>query len=143
MFHASSWDSVPKFGHGQIVCLECGGTCLYAEVIQVVSARKMCWVRPLMLTLASGPEVAALESEAPPQQSGVWDLRGGSDLLWPLSLFRVALDTEVMPLLMELYSLDTQGKDAIAAHRQLRDFVGQVWKTYPDAFGEFKWRSDS
>ena len=35
-------DFNPNFQPSQIVCLEHGNTCLYAEVIQVLEERQMC-----------------------------------------------------------------------------------------------------
>lgn len=125
--------STPAFQSSQIVCLECAGTRLYAEVIQVVVARQMCWVRPLVLAVPATGTGSEGWQELPAAE-GLWDLREGSDLLWPASLFRPALDTEVIPLLMELQTLEPQGVDAVKAHRQLREFVGQVWQAYPEVF---------
>jgi len=62
------------------------------------------------------------------------DLRDGADLLWPLSLFRAAVDTEVISLLTQLQSLDSEKKDAVIASRQLKDFVDRVWEAFPTAF---------
>ncbi|MFB8793143.1 MAG: hypothetical protein U7126_02665 [Microcoleus sp.] len=116
-----------NFKPGQIVSLECGDACLHSEVIQVVEARQVCWVRPLMLVvLVSGKDSS--------EEYTLSDLRDGADLLWPLSLFRVALDTEVISLLTQLQSLDSEKKDAVIASRQLRDFVDRVWAAFPTAF---------
>jgi hypothetical protein len=116
-----------NFKSGQIVSLECGDACLHSEVIQVVEARQVCWVRPLMLVVvASGKELSAEDTLS--------DLRDGVDLLWPLSLFRAAVDTEVISLLTQLHSLDSKKKDAVIASRQLRDFVDRVWEADPSAF---------
>lgn len=116
-----------NFKPGQIVSLECGDACLHSEVIQVVEARQVCWVRPLMLVvLGSGNESSA--------EYTLSDLRDGADLLWPLSLFRAAVDTEVISLLTQLHSLDSEKKDAVIASRQLRDFVDRVWEADPSAF---------
>jgi hypothetical protein len=116
-----------NFKSGQIVSLECGDACLHSEVIQVVEARQVCWVRPLMLiVLASGKKSSA--------EYTLSDLRDGVDLLWPLSLFRAAVDTEVISLFTQLHSLDSDKKDAVIASRQLRDFVDRVWEAYPSAF---------
>jgi hypothetical protein len=41
-----------KFQPRQIVCLEHETTRLYAEIIEFVEARQVCWVRPLMLAVA-------------------------------------------------------------------------------------------
>ncbi|WP_333331449.1 hypothetical protein [Microcoleus sp. T3_A4] len=116
-----------NFKPGQIVSLECGDACLHSEVIQVVEARQVCWVRPLML-------VVSAPGKDSPTEYTLSDLRDGADLLWPLSLFRAALDTEVISLLTELHSLDAEKKDGAIASRQLRDFVDQVWEAFPSAF---------
>lgn len=115
------------FKPGQIVSLECGDACLHSEVIQVVEARQVCWVRPLMLVVL----VSAKDS---PAEYTLSDLRDGADLLWPLSLFRAALDTEVISLLAQLHSLDAEKKDRVMASRQLRDFVDRVWENFRTAF---------
>ena len=115
------------FKPGQIVSLECGDACLHSEVIQVVEARQVCWVRPLML-------VVLVSAKEAPTEYTLSDLRDGADLLWPLSLFRAALDTEVISLLAQLHSLDAEKKDRVMASRQLRDFVDRVWETFRTAF---------
>ena len=120
-----------NFKPGQIVSLECGDACLHSEVIQVVEARQICWVRPLMLVgFVSGKDFP----QRWPEEYTLSDLRDGSDLLWPLSLFRAALDTEVISLLTQLQSLDSDRKDSTIASRQLRDFVDRVWAAFPSAF---------
>ncbi|MEG4813631.1 hypothetical protein [Microcoleus sp. K5-D4] len=116
-----------NFKPGQIVSLECGDACLHSEVIQVVEARQVCWVRPFML-------VVSVSGKDSPTEYTLSDLRDGADLLWPLSLFRAALDTEVISLLTELHSLDAEKKDGAIASRQLRDFVDRVWEAFPSAF---------
>lgn len=120
-----------NFKPGQIVSLECGNACLHSEVIQVVEARQVCWVRPLMLVVFSSPQ--DLTDRLSPEYS-LLDLRDGSDLLWPLNLFRAALDTEIISLLTQLHSLDYEKKDGVTASRQLRDFVDRVWTAFPTAF---------
>ena len=120
-------DCALNFKPGQIVSLECGDACLHSEVIQVVEARQVCWVRPLML-------VVSVSGKDSPTEYTLSDLRDGADLLWPLSLFRAALDTEAISLLTELHSLDAEKKDGAIASRQLRDFVDRVWEAFPSAF---------
>jgi hypothetical protein len=39
--------------------------------------------------------------------------------------------------LTELQSLEIQEKDAIIAHRQLRNFLSKVCEAYPSAFAQF------
>ncbi|MEG4503986.1 hypothetical protein QUA81_14355 [Microcoleus sp. F6_B4] len=116
-----------NFKPGQIVSLECGDACLHSEVIQVVEARQVCWVRPLML-------VVSVSGKDSPAEYTLSDLRDGAHLLWPLSLFRAALDTELISLLTELHSLDSETNDGAMASRQLRDFVDRVWEAFPGAF---------
>ncbi|MEK0179259.1 MAG: hypothetical protein EAZ78_27315 [Oscillatoriales cyanobacterium] len=120
-----------NFKPGQIVSLECGDACLHSEVIQVVEARQVCWVRPLMLVVFLSKQ--DFGDRLSPEYS-LLDLRDGADLLWPLNLFRAALDTEVISLLTQLHSLDSEKKDGVIASRQLRDFVDRVWTAFPTAF---------
>ena len=114
--------SVHKFQPRQIVCLEHENTRLYAEIIEVVASRQVCWVRPLMLAVAL------------PEQLTLYDLRLGADLVWPASLFRPALDTEVIPLLVQLDDPDAQLANSPDAHKQLSCFVREVWQAYKSAF---------
>lgn len=106
----------------QIVCLEHQNRCLYAEIIQVLPSRGRFWLRPLMLGI--WPLDADLK--APPGE--LYDLRQGADLVWPTTGFRLAWDTEVIPLLMQLETLDQTPARLILAHCQLRDFVEGVWQ---------------
>ena len=122
---------------GQIVKLHHDRHCLYAEVIQVVAARQVCWVRPLMLLEFAGDRYS---SEPPPWENShqiLYNLRESSDLIWPLKLFQPALDTEVIPLLVQLDSPDEKNSQTgTNAHQQLRAFIRQVWQAYPDAFSK-------
>ncbi len=112
----------------QIVCLEHDNTRLYAEVIQIVTSRQICWARPLML--------ATMDRYCSPGLStdNIYDLRQGADLLLPITLFSAALDTEVIPLLMYLDTPERQPPDKTGVNKQLRLFVRQVWEAYPQAF---------
>ncbi len=109
---------------GQIVCLEHQNRCLYAEIIQVLPSRGRFWLRPLMLGI--WPLDAELDLGRPPGE--LYDLRQGADLVWPNTRFRLAWDTEVIPLLMQLEILAKSPEHPILAHRQLRDFVERVWQ---------------
>lgn len=117
--------SAHKFQSRQIVCLEHESTRLYAEIIEFVESRQVCWVRPLML--------AVLEVDSDSLLT-LYDLRLGADLLWPASLFRPALDTEVIPLLVQLNDSDTSKVNRSEAHKQLSGFVREVWQAYKSAF---------
>jgi hypothetical protein len=124
-----------KFQPLQIVCLECQTACLYAEVIQIVEERQLCWVRPIALV-----DVPTGDSDRQPTlQSLLYDLREGADLLCPISLFQAALDTQVIPILTELEiskvaTARTQDSSSSASGHQLRAFIQRVWQTYPEAF---------
>ncbi|HIK26978.1 MAG: hypothetical protein N3E45_07770 [Oscillatoriaceae bacterium SKW80] len=121
-------DSAPYFQNSQIICLEYQNSYLYAEVIDIVQARQICWGRPLMLVVYT----EHLLSEPPL----LYDLRAGADLLLPITLFRAALDTELIPLLAQLEAIAKhQPPDApIIAHRKLKNFIQQVWQAHPDNF---------
>jgi hypothetical protein len=113
-------DFTIDFQPRQIVCLEHGYTQLYAEVIQVLESRQRCWVRPLVLVMASENHLAndGLSSV---------DLRASADLLWPVTLFRPALDTEIAAHLAILASEPRSDRD-LTALKQLNQFILQVWQ---------------
>lgn len=101
----------------QIVCLEHLATCLYAEVIQVVESRQVCWVRPLLLV-----------ESAPDLEPSVLDLRSTVDLLWSLADFRPALDTEILPFLVSIFASAPPPQSSAYARQQLNYFVQQLWQ---------------
>lgn len=117
--------SAQKFQPRQIVGLEHETTRLYAEIIEFVESRQVCWVRPLMLAISTP------ESDLP---LTLYDLRLGADLLWPASLFQPALDTEVIPFLVQLNDPDAQAVNRSDAQQQLSRFVREVWQAYKNAF---------
>lgn len=124
------------FQTGQIVALNHYNACLYADVIQVVETRQVCWVRPLLLVkgLSEDHQVYASTLPPVPEPSQISDLRQSPDLIWPIQLFRAALDTEVIPLLAQLESPDPSKLTPNTAHQQLREFIRQVWQAYPHVF---------
>ncbi len=111
----------PNFQPGQILSLDDGKRNLYAEVIQVVTSRNLCWVRPLLL--------ANFSQEIPT----ITDLRDASDLLWPIHLFRPALDTEVIGLLSQLLPKEPKADTDTVAQQQLHQFIHQFWQAYQDS----------
>lgn len=120
-----SIDSVYRFQPRQIVRLEHESTCLYAEIVDFVESRQVCWVRPLMLAVSEVDSNSLLS---------LYDLRFGADLLWPASLFQAALDTEVIPLLVELNDPDAKTVSSSDTHKQLNSFVRRVLQAYKSAF---------
>ncbi|MDI9634287.1 hypothetical protein QQ056_06505 [Oscillatoria laete-virens NRMC-F 0139] len=105
----------------QIVCLENGSDRLYAEVIQVVRSRQVAWVRPLVL-------VKACPTSTDEAFQVACDLRQGSDLLWPIGGFRLALDVEVIPLFAEMNASPVENAASSPASKQLRTFIEQLWQ---------------
>lgn len=125
----------------QIVFLEHEHTRLYAEVIQVVTARQICWVRPLMLAVFGRDLAELLHWQGAPAEPTLHDLRESADLLWPANLFQPALDTEVIPLIGQLQALDAtldcnSSVGARLAHQHLSHFVHQVWQAHQSDFGQ-------
>ncbi|KAF3889000.1 MULTISPECIES: hypothetical protein [Nostocales] len=111
-------DDRPNFQPGQIVSLEHGNKKLYAEVIQVVTSRQLCWVRPLLL-------VTFTQEDSP----AIADLRDASDLLWSVGLFQPALDVEVIGLLSQVLAKEPKpGHETVAKH-QLNQFLHQIWRS--------------
>lgn len=124
----------PMFEPYQIVCLDCLTSRLYAEVVQFVEHRQMCWVRPLVLLEGMNQREHESGSNTLTQ---CYDLRDDSDLLLPQVLFRRTLDVEVMPLLTLLYAPngnDTTHHPELSAHQKFQQFIHQVWQVYPDVF---------
>lgn len=81
-----------------IAYVESGKTRLYVEVIQVIESRHRLWVRPLCLS-EYDPEALRTGHYS---LADVYDLRGGSDLVWPASVFREALDMDWLEILTVL-----------------------------------------
>lgn len=117
-------ESTREFQQRQIVSLEHESTRLYAEVIQVIESRQRCWVRPLMLVKLPDPICPYFEPQ-------LYDLRTSADLVWPIEPFRSALDTEVIPLLVQLFSSEPQSNRDLTATQQLGQFIHHVWQAYP------------
>jgi hypothetical protein len=134
-------DSSLNFKPGQIVGLNHHNSCLYAEVIQVVEVRDVCWVRPLMLIegLSEHPEDNISSFGFTPESFILSDLRQSPDLIWPTRLFKAALDTEVITFLAQLEAPEVNSPgvkrvNAVYAHQQLQDFIAQVWRAYTHVF---------
>lgn len=130
---ASSIDRVISeipFKVNEIICLENHSRYLYGEVIQLLPNRGLCWFRPMCLVVfkESGDRPSPII-----EPTQLIDLQSGSDLLWPITLFRPALDTEVvslLPLLGDRYSpsVNTPNK------QYLNRFIQQVWRDNRDKF---------
>ncbi|MCU0549462.1 MAG: hypothetical protein MUC48_08955 [Leptolyngbya sp. Prado105] len=113
-----------EFRAAQIVFLAHERSRLYAEVVQFVESRQLCWVRPI--ALVTDPEQIWTDST----RWTIQDLRDGSDLMCPAVLFHEALDIEVLPLLDRLYQLEASKPQTSELHQ----FIQQIWQAYPEAF---------
>jgi hypothetical protein len=79
----------------EIVYIENNEFRLFAEVIQTIPDRDRCWVKPLALAQYTDFQFRLL-----------YNLQECAQLILPLNLFRSALDTEVIPVMMELFQLE-------------------------------------
>ncbi|MCU0525320.1 MAG: hypothetical protein MUF72_10900 [Elainella sp. Prado103] len=117
--------------HGQtqlILCLEHQNSALYGHLIQDIPSRQLYWFRPFALLCTLSADETLL-----------YDLRQGSDLLCPKNLFRAALDIEVLPLLTRLEGSKSQESERgntidRSAQQALQAFLHQLWKADPNAF---------
>ncbi|WP_414527412.1 hypothetical protein [Nodularia chucula] len=111
------------FQAGQIVSLDHSDRNLFGEVIQVVVSRQLCWVRPLLLV--------SFTQESPL----VTDMRDASDLLWPINLFRPALDTEVITFLSQVLVKEPKNEPDSATKLEFHQFIHQIWQAYQQGVG--------
>lgn len=120
------------FKVNQIICLEHQHTFLYGEVIQLLPQRELCWFRPLCMTREDfRSNLNAISSDS----SDLINLTFCSDLLWPIILFRPALDTEVISFLHLLSSDSAESSVSKKFSRQyLNQFIQQVWQANKDKF---------
>ena len=119
--------SIP-FKESQIICLEHQGTRLYGEVIQLILSRQMCWFRPMCMTIEQ------VESDRYAPSPKLIQLQFSSDLLWPINLFRPALDTEVISLLTDLNNNYKPKLNKTSPRQYLNQFIRQVWAANKDKF---------
>jgi hypothetical protein len=104
------------FSPQEIVCIDSGDLRLFAEVIQLIPERDRCWAKPLVLAIYVEYQLELLH-----------DLRECSQLILPIYLFRSALDTEVIPVMMDLFELektpDRSANDLLFSRQALNQFV--------------------
>ena len=98
----------------RIVCIDLENLHLFAEVIDTITISDRCWVRPLAIA-KSIPESFKLEF--------LHDLRDTAQLILPTKLFREALDTEVIPLISELFHPDIDSTRSTNTQRVLYQFI--------------------
>ncbi|MEM8504070.1 MAG: hypothetical protein AAF716_13070 [Cyanobacteria bacterium P01_D01_bin.1] len=121
----------------QILYLEHGPSRLYAEAIQVVDERQLCWARPVLLIqdLPEGVsrakrQSAIADTAQSPEQSTLklYDLEGCPDLIWPISPFQLAYDLDFFSLIVQL-KIAPNGSNQ-RSHRQFNEFIHSFWKTH-------------
>jgi hypothetical protein len=127
------FNSETEFQPRQIVCLQHQNQCLYGELIQFIAKRQLYWVRPLLLAIAP-QDFEHLFNWSEVEEC--FDARDGSDLILPTSLFRLALDTEVIPLLTQLHLADTNANNGNSQEIQprLHALIRQVWQANQQTF---------
>jgi hypothetical protein len=104
----------------RIVCIDRDNFYLFAEVIDSIAIDDRCWVRPLAIA-KSTPESFKLEF--------LYDLREAAQLVLPAALFRDALDTEVLPLISELFHPDKRAETAANSQRALYQFIADLYRS--------------
>jgi hypothetical protein len=107
------------FRSQEIVYIENSELRLFAEVIQTIPDRDRCWVKPLVLANYANFQFRLLH-----------DLQECAQLILPVNLFRSALDTEVIPVMMELFQLEKiidRGQNDTSIERQaLHSFISNL-----------------
>jgi hypothetical protein len=105
----------------QIVCLDSrqGEDRLFAEVIETIFISSRYWVKPLAIA-RSNPDRFELEF--------LYDLRNTSQLILPIDLFRDALDTEVIPLISELFHPTEGATKSVNAQTALHQFLANLYR---------------
>lgn len=126
----------------QILYLEHGSSRLYAEAIQVIDTRHLCWARPTLLIQGlpedegqgARQEMISAAAIAPNLSSlQLYDLEDCPDLIWPLALFQIACDIDFFSLLIQLKI----NPDDMALRRgsgQLNEFIRSFWHTHMSVF---------
>ncbi len=126
----------------QILYLEHDSSRLYAEAIQIVSTRQVCWARPTLLVQnlpeSKSPSVrqAAIADAVQSLTDSdlvMYDLEGCPDLIWPIAPFHLAYDLDFFSLLVQLkMTPDQHSRHSGSGH--LSHFIHSFWQTHPDIF---------
>ncbi|MEM6867989.1 MAG: hypothetical protein AAF528_06380 [Cyanobacteria bacterium P01_C01_bin.121] len=126
----------------QILYLEHGSSRLYAEAIQVVSNRQLCWARPTLLiqklpeNVSRATRQAAITNAAQSfetSQLKIYDLEGCPDLIWPLAPFNIAYDLDFFSLLIQLKITPDESTQPKGSS-QLNEFIRSFWRSHADIF---------
>jgi hypothetical protein len=120
--------SVLEFKTDRIVCIDREDLHLFAEVIDTIAIDDRCWVRPLAILQGRGYANARSTSESFKLEF-LHDLREAAQLILPADLFRDALDTEVLPLISELFHPDRDSTKSTNAQRILYQFITDLYRS--------------
>ncbi|MEL7356175.1 MAG: hypothetical protein AAFY54_11740 [Cyanobacteria bacterium J06648_10] len=125
----------------QILYLEHGSSRLYAEAIQIVSNRQVCWARPTLL-IQNLPEkgtptvrqavIAEAAASFDSSSLQLYDLEGAPDLIWPIDPFNIAYDLDFFSLIVQIKMLPE--RDAQQSRRQLNQFIRSFWHEHSETF---------
>lgn len=125
----------------QILYLEHGPSRLYAEAIQIVSERQLCWARPVLLIQGLPEDVSSSERQRAiadtaqsPESSTLtlYDLEDCPDLIWPIAPFQLAYDLDFISLIAQLKIAPSGSTQR--SRRQFNDFIHSFWKTHSGIF---------
>ena len=111
---------VSIFVPSQIVCLEGQNKSLFCEVIELISPRSLCWVRPVILVNLTENNSDYFYKDS------ICDLRFTSDLLWDTSDFRIVLDTEYIEFFTSLDDFEFEEDKLQLANKELRYFIQEL-----------------
>ena len=109
------------FVPSQIVCLEGQSKSLFCEVIDIILARSLCWVRPVILV-----NFTENTSNYLSYKNNIYDLRFTSDLLWNIDDFRVVLDTEYLEFFTNLDEFEFEEDKLKLANKEVKIFYSRI-----------------
>jgi len=88
----------------------------------------MCWMRPLVLVDEQQSTDANVSRFGPSSKRHLQPVIDGPDLLWPLSYFQPALDTDVIPVLAAVRTTKlTEKTSRQTSNQRLQQFMEQLW----------------
>ncbi len=107
------------FRSQEIVYIQNDELRLFAQVIQTIPDRNRCWVKPLALAHYGDFQFRLLH-----------DCQDCAQLILPIYLFHAAVDTDVIPVMMELFQLEKSRElslDTTSISRQaLHHFIAHL-----------------
>jgi hypothetical protein len=126
----------------QILYLEHGSCRLYAEAVQVIETRRLCWARPTLLIEGLPAEsdsevrqeiIAAAAASPEASTLKLYDLKDCPDLIWPIALFQIACDIDFFALLVQT-KMNADEATALDGSSQLNAFIRSFWHSHAHLF---------